>query len=231
MIRSRSLRSRILEWTRPRKSTRGKLRFELSISRISCAPPTLRGPCPTTKRRNRASSSTRPKTAGRAFSAGSEDETIGLTQALIAELFQTTPQNVTLHLKAIFAEGELSEGATCKESLQVRVTSSAAPHTSASQYQGSFLCAVLKATYHMESLSIHMQGTENHGRIYSTVESGRTMNVCRGGASVGVGGNLRSVGLHGGSAGARDWRAHGAGSQAIDHWKNNRKPGRGAGRS
>ena len=28
-----------------------------------------------------------------------EDETIWLTQAQIAELFQTTPQNITLHLK------------------------------------------------------------------------------------------------------------------------------------
>jgi hypothetical protein len=43
-----------------------------------------------------------------------------MTQAQIAELFQTTPQNVTLHLKAIFAEGELDEGATCKDYLQVR---------------------------------------------------------------------------------------------------------------
>src|ERR1019366_3762757 len=49
-----------------------------------------------------------------------EHETIWLTQAQIAELFQTTPQNVTLHLKAIFAEGELSEVATCKDYLQVR---------------------------------------------------------------------------------------------------------------
>jgi hypothetical protein len=49
-----------------------------------------------------------------------EDETIWLTQALMAELFQTTPQNVTLHLKAIFAEGELTEAATCKDYLQVR---------------------------------------------------------------------------------------------------------------
>jgi hypothetical protein len=49
-----------------------------------------------------------------------ENETIWLTQALIAELFQTTPQNVTLHLKAIFAEGELSEAATCKDYLQIR---------------------------------------------------------------------------------------------------------------
>ncbi len=43
-----------------------------------------------------------------------------LTQALIAELFQVTPQNVTLHLKAIFAEGEIDEAATCKDYLQVR---------------------------------------------------------------------------------------------------------------
>lgn len=49
-----------------------------------------------------------------------ENETLWLTQAQIAELFQTTPQNVTLHLKAIFAEGELVEEATCKDYLQVR---------------------------------------------------------------------------------------------------------------
>ena len=49
-----------------------------------------------------------------------DDGTIWLTQAQIAELFQTTPQNVTLHLKAIFEEGELLETANCKEYLQVR---------------------------------------------------------------------------------------------------------------
>ena len=48
-----------------------------------------------------------------------EGETLWLTQAQIAELFQTTPQNVTPHLKAIFAEGELTEAATCKGALQV----------------------------------------------------------------------------------------------------------------
>ncbi len=49
-----------------------------------------------------------------------EDETVWFTQAQIAELFQTTPQNVTLHLKAIFAEGERTAGATCKDYLQIR---------------------------------------------------------------------------------------------------------------
>ncbi len=50
-----------------------------------------------------------------------EEETIWLTQSLIAELFQVTPQNVTLHLKSIYEEGELMQEATCKEYLQVRI--------------------------------------------------------------------------------------------------------------
>jgi hypothetical protein len=49
-----------------------------------------------------------------------EADTVWMTQAQMAELFQTTPQNVTLYLKAIFAEGELAEAATCKDYLQVR---------------------------------------------------------------------------------------------------------------
>ncbi len=48
-----------------------------------------------------------------------ENETVWLTQKLMAELFQTTPQNITIHLKNIFDEGELEEAATCKEFLQV----------------------------------------------------------------------------------------------------------------
>ena len=49
-----------------------------------------------------------------------ENETVWFTQADMAELFQTTPQNITLRLKAIYAEGELKEEATCKEYLQVQ---------------------------------------------------------------------------------------------------------------
>jgi len=48
------------------------------------------------------------------------DETVWLTQKRMAELFQTTPQNITLHLKNIFDEGELQEDATCKDFLQVQ---------------------------------------------------------------------------------------------------------------
>ena len=48
------------------------------------------------------------------------DDSVWLTQAAMAELFQTTPQNITLHIGAIYQEGELSEDLTCKDYLQVR---------------------------------------------------------------------------------------------------------------
>lgn len=48
------------------------------------------------------------------------DETVWLTQKRMAELFQTTPQNITLHLKNIFEEDELQEDTTCKDFLQVQ---------------------------------------------------------------------------------------------------------------
>lgn len=38
----------------------------------------------------------------------------------MAALFQTTPQNITIHLKNIFKESELEEKATCKDFLQVQ---------------------------------------------------------------------------------------------------------------
>jgi len=50
-----------------------------------------------------------------------EDESIWLTQAQIAELFQTTSQNITQHIRSIYDENELDETATCKSYLQVRV--------------------------------------------------------------------------------------------------------------
>ncbi len=49
-----------------------------------------------------------------------EGDSVWLTQAAIADLFQTTPQNITLHIGAIYQEGELREDSTCKEYLQVR---------------------------------------------------------------------------------------------------------------
>jgi hypothetical protein len=49
-----------------------------------------------------------------------EDETVWLTQAQMAELFQTTKQNVSLHINNAFKEGELEPLATVKEYLTVQ---------------------------------------------------------------------------------------------------------------
>jgi hypothetical protein len=49
-----------------------------------------------------------------------DGQTVWLTQAGMAELFQTTTQNITMHIAGIYEDGELAEAATCKEFLQVR---------------------------------------------------------------------------------------------------------------
>ncbi len=49
-----------------------------------------------------------------------ENETVWLSQQHMAELFQTTQQNISLHLQNIYEEGELQRGATHKDFLSVR---------------------------------------------------------------------------------------------------------------
>jgi hypothetical protein len=49
-----------------------------------------------------------------------ENETVWLTQAQIAELFETTPQNITVHIRNVYKEKELEHSSTCKDFLQVR---------------------------------------------------------------------------------------------------------------
>ena len=46
-----------------------------------------------------------------------ENESVWMTQAAMAELFQTTKQNISLHLKNIFVENELNEARVVKENL------------------------------------------------------------------------------------------------------------------
>ena len=49
-----------------------------------------------------------------------DEDTVWLTQAQMAELFQTTPQNITLHIRNVYKEGELEILSTCKDFLQVQ---------------------------------------------------------------------------------------------------------------
>jgi hypothetical protein len=49
-----------------------------------------------------------------------DGDTVWLTQRQMSELFQTTPENITMHLKRIFADEALNEAATAKDFLAVQ---------------------------------------------------------------------------------------------------------------
>lgn len=47
-------------------------------------------------------------------------DTVWLSQQQIADLFQTPRENITMHLRNVYDEGELNRAATCTDFLQVR---------------------------------------------------------------------------------------------------------------
>ena len=49
-----------------------------------------------------------------------QDESVWLAQSILTELFQTTKQNISLHIQNIYEEGELLPEATVKKYLTVR---------------------------------------------------------------------------------------------------------------
>jgi hypothetical protein len=86
-------------------------------------------------------------------------ETLWLTQAQMAELFQTTPQNITIHLQKIYEDGELDEKATCKHYLQVQTEGSRQVERQLKHYD---LDAIISVGYRVNSL----RGTQF--RIWAT---------------------------------------------------------------
>ena len=50
-----------------------------------------------------------------------EGETVWLTQRQMGEVFGTTPENIVMHMRNIFASKELAEPATTKDLLVVQV--------------------------------------------------------------------------------------------------------------
>ena len=49
-----------------------------------------------------------------------ENDTVWLTQLQMVQLFQSTKQNISLHINNLFKEGELDEDSTVKEYLTVQ---------------------------------------------------------------------------------------------------------------
>ena len=77
-----------------------------------------------------------------------ERETVWLTQRQMAELFETTPENVLMHLKNIFAEGELDEPATAKDFLVVQTEGRRQVRRSLKHYN---LDAIISVGYRVNS--------------------------------------------------------------------------------
>ncbi len=71
-----------------------------------------------------------------------EGKTVWLTQGQMAELFQTTPQNITIHVGNVYEEGELPEEGTCKEYLQVRLEGSRTVQRATLHYSLDMILAV-----------------------------------------------------------------------------------------
>lgn len=84
------------------------------------------------------------------------EETVWLTQKLLAELFDTTKQNISLHLNNIFGEGELQEESVVKEFLTTA--------TDGKQYLTNFynLDAIISVGYRVNS------ERATHFRIWAT---------------------------------------------------------------
>ena len=77
-----------------------------------------------------------------------EDETLWLTQQQMADLFQTTQQNISLHLQNIYAEQELQLDATHKQYLLVRQEGKRQVSRNVDHYN---LDAVLSVGYRVKS--------------------------------------------------------------------------------
>ena len=76
------------------------------------------------------------------------DQTVWLTQLEMAELFDATKQNISLHLKNLFEEGELDPAATVKESLTVQIEGSREVQRPVNLYN---LDAILAVGYRVRS--------------------------------------------------------------------------------
>ncbi|HSH49544.1 MAG TPA: RhuM family protein [Halomonas sp.] len=77
-----------------------------------------------------------------------DQETVWLTQRQMADLFDVKPQNITMHLRNVYAEGELEEEATCKDFLQVQQEGARAVKRRRKHYS---LDAVISVGYRVSS--------------------------------------------------------------------------------
>lgn len=77
-----------------------------------------------------------------------ENDTVWLTQAQMVDLFQTTKQNVSLHIQNIYKEGELQIGSTVKKYLTVQIEGNRSVERSLDYYN---LDVIISVGYRVKS--------------------------------------------------------------------------------
>ena len=77
-----------------------------------------------------------------------EGATAWLSQGKMAELFQTTSQNITQHISSIYGSGELIEASTCKSYLQLRTEGTRQVQRNIKHYS---LAVILAVGYRVQS--------------------------------------------------------------------------------
>ena len=105
-----------------------------------------------------------------------ENETVWLTQKQMALLFETTPQNITMHIGNIFKEGELASAATCKEFLQVQIEGTREIQRSAKFYNLDVIIAVGYRVRSQRGTQFRRWATE---RLKEYIVKGFTIDVER----------------------------------------------------
>jgi hypothetical protein len=71
-----------------------------------------------------------------------DDDTVWLTRQQIAELFAAARTNIVEHIKRIYDEGELSQGATCRNFRQVRLEGNREVERSIPLYDSDMILSV-----------------------------------------------------------------------------------------
>jgi len=78
-----------------------------------------------------------------------QNETVWLTQQMLAELLQTTVPNISMHIRNIYVEGELTPEATIKKFLTVRQEGNRAVRRELDYYN---LDMIISVGYRVKSL-------------------------------------------------------------------------------
>lgn len=88
-----------------------------------------------------------------------EDESVWLTQQLMAELFQTSVPNISMHIRNVFAESELQPDSVVKESL----TTAADGKNYATKFD----------TFHRQRIAVNAHRTDDFERSIQQLPAGK----------------------------------------------------------